>query len=171
MSEVLYRGPGGKVILPGRVFLDRADGGHLIVLPPAEVWERSELTAAQLVEWSFLVAAVGRAMIDALPQLAGGCVNYFEAGNWALNDAAKPKGRKRAAEHRRVHMHIFGRSPQAKHPSWRWGEAPKIPDWKDRYAAAAGFEGLNEKECKAIAKRLRANLAGWYAQISARASP
>ena len=31
-------------------------------------------------------------MIDVLPQLAGGCINYWEAGNWALNDEAEPKG-------------------------------------------------------------------------------
>lgn len=42
------------------------------------------------MRWSFLVAATGRAMINALPQLEGGCVNYFDAGNWALHDAAPP---------------------------------------------------------------------------------
>ena len=106
MSGVIYKGPGGTVVLPKMVFLDRADGGHLIVNPPKHVWEQSELSAVELAHWCFLVGAVGRAMIDVLPQLDGGCVNYFEAGNWALNYAAPPKGPKRAKEHRRVHMHI-----------------------------------------------------------------
>ena len=97
---VLYKGLGGTVVLPKSVFLDRADGGHLIVRPPTDVWERSELAPAEFIQWCFLVAATARAMIDVLPQLEGGCVNYFEAGNWALNEAVPPKGPKRAPEHR-----------------------------------------------------------------------
>lgn len=131
--------------------------------PPRKVWECSELTTEELVRWSFLVAAAGRAMIDALPQLEGGCVNYFEAGNWALNDAAPPRGPKRASEHRS--MHIFGRSPDAQHPSWRWGEAPRLPLYKDRKAFAAGLRPLDAGECAAIARRLKALLAARYGQL------
>jgi len=156
VSGVIYKAAGGTVVLPKTVFLDREDGGHLIVNPPKDVWEQSELSALDLAHWCFLVGAIGRAMIDVLPQLDGGCVNYFEAGNWALNDAAPPKGRKkRAPDHRRVHMHVFGRSPQATHPSWRWGEAPRLPDYKDRQRWAADFEPLTAKECSAIVKRAK----------------
>ena len=164
MSGVIYKGSGGTVVLPKMVFLDRADGGHLIVNPPKHVWEQSELSAVELAHWCFLVGAIGRAMIDVLPQLEGGCVNYFEAGNWALNDAAPPRGRKTAREHRRVHMHVFGRSPEAKHPSWRWGEAPRLPDYQDRKQWAAGFQPLEARECAAIVKRARALLKQRYAQ-------
>jgi len=154
--KIIFRGAGGTVVLPKTVFLDREDGGHLIINPPKDVWEQSELSALDLAHWCFLVGAIGRAMIDVLPQLDGGCVNYFEAGNWALNDAAPPKGRKkRAPDHRRVHMHVFGRSPQATHPSWRWGEAPRLPDYKDRQRWAADFEPLTAKECSAIVKRAK----------------
>lgn len=119
----LYKGAGGTVVLPKMVFLDRTDGGHLIINPPK---------------------------IDVLPQLAGGCVNYFEAGNWALNDTAPPKGKKkRALDHRRVHMHVFGRSPNAKHPSWRWGEAPRLP--------------LTAAECESIVKQAAQILKRRYA--------
>ncbi|HZE59380.1 MAG TPA: hypothetical protein VE085_02385 [Burkholderiales bacterium] len=164
MAGVIYRGAGGTVVLPKMVFLDRADGGHLIINPPQDVWEQSELSALDLAHWCFLVGAVGRAMIDVLPQLAGGCVNYFEAGNWALNDAAPAKGKKkRAPEHRRVHMHVFGRSPQARHPSWRWGEAPRLPDYKDRKRWAAGFAPLEKKECSAIIRRATEILRRRYA--------
>jgi diadenosine tetraphosphate (Ap4A) HIT family hydrolase len=164
VSGVIYKGAGGTVVLPKSVFLDRADDGHLIVNPPKNVWEQSELSALDLAHWCFLVGAIGRAMIDVLPQLDGGCVNYFEAGNWALNDAAPPKGRKkRAPDHRRVHMHVFGRSPQAKHPSWRWGEAPRLPDYKDRQRWAAGFAPLEKKECTAIIRRATEILRRRYA--------
>ena len=164
MSGVIYKGAGGTVVLPKAVFLDRADGGHLIINPPKHVWEASELSPLDLAHWCFLYGAIGRAMIDVLPQLDGGCVNYFEAGNWALNDAAPPKGKKkRAPDYRRVHMHVFGRSPQAKHPSWRWGEAPRLPDYKDRQRWTADFGPLTAKECSAIVKRAKELLKKRYA--------
>ena len=163
MKRPLYKGAGGNVVVPQHPFLDRADGGHLIVNPPRDVWEQSELTAIELAHWCFLVGAIGRAMIDVLPQLDGGCVNYFEAGNWALNDAAPPRGPKRAENHRRVHMHVFGRSRKAKHPSWRWGEAPRLPDYKDRQSFTRGFAPLEPKECTAIVKRAKEILKERYA--------
>jgi diadenosine tetraphosphate (Ap4A) HIT family hydrolase len=169
--KAIYKGAGGTVVLPKMVFLDRADGGHLIVNPPRDVWEQSELSALDLAHWCFLVGAIGRAMIDVLPQLEGGCVNYFEAGNWALNDAAPPKGKKkRAPGYRRVHMHVFGRSPQARHPSWRWGEAPRLPDYQDRKRWAAGFAPLNPAECKAIVKRAAEILTKRYARSDTKAN-
>jgi len=163
MPGVIYKGAGGTVVLPKMVFLDRADGGHLIVNPPRDVWEQSELSSVELAHWCFLVGAIGRAMIDVLPQLEGGCVNYFEAGNWALNEASPPKGKtKRALDYRRVHMHVFGRSPGAKHPSWRWGEAPRLPDYKDRKSWAAGFAPLEASECGAIIKQAKTILKRRY---------
>jgi diadenosine tetraphosphate (Ap4A) HIT family hydrolase len=162
VSGVIYKGAGGTVVLPKMVFLDRTDGGHLIVNPPRDVWEQSELTAIEVAHWWFLVGAIGRAMIDVLPQLEGGCVNYFEAGNWALNPAAPPKGAKQAKDHRRVHMHVFGRSPQAKHPSWRWGEAPRLPDYQDRKKWAAAFTPLDTKECNAIIRQAKILLKRRY---------
>jgi len=161
----LFRCPGGEIVLPDPrlVLVDRRDGGNLVVNPPREVWERSELTATELTQWSFLVAAAGRAMIDALPQLDGGCVNYWEAGNWALNDGAEPAGRKRAKAHRRVHTHLLGRSPSSRSPSWRWGEAPGFPDFADRFAWAAPFERLKPAECVAILERVDVLLASAYA--------
>ena len=155
-SGELFSCRGGAVILPDKqlVFVDRRDGGHLIVNPPRVVWERSELTADELSLWSFLVAATGRAMLDVLPQLNDGCVNYFEAGNWALNDDAEPKGRKSGREFRRVHLHIFGRSRTASDDSWRWGEAPRFPAFSDRLAWAASRDRLAQEECVQIANRI-----------------
>src|SRR3954470_19474012 len=92
----LYTCQGGHISLPDRalVLVSREDGGNLIVTPPRDVWERSVLTPVELMRWSFLVAAAGKAMLDRLPQLEGGCINYWEAGNWALNERAEPVGPK-----------------------------------------------------------------------------
>src|SRR5260370_2950070 len=100
-DDVLLSCEGGTVSLPLMPLNDRQDGGHLVVHPAREVWERSELSPVELTHWSFLVAATGRAMLDALSQLAGGCINYWEAGNWALHDLAAPPGPKNPHEHRR----------------------------------------------------------------------
>ena len=107
MAVTLFSSDGGHLVLPDRssLLVSRENGGNLVVNPPAPVWERSALTPIELTHFAFLVAAAGRAMIDVLPQLAGGCVNYWEAGNWALNDEAEPKGRKQARAHRQMHLH------------------------------------------------------------------
>jgi hypothetical protein len=92
-------------------------------------------------------------MIDTLPQLDGGCINYWEAGNWALHDDAEPVGPKDARTHRVVHMHLLGRSRSAVDESWRWGEAPRFPPFADRLTWAARFEPLTLAECRAVVDR------------------
>lgn len=164
MGLILFACRGGRIELPDRrlVLVDRRDGGNLVVNPPREVWERSELDPGELMHWSFLVAAAGRAMIDALPQLAGGCVNYWEAGNWALNEQAEPRGPKTGPVHRRVHLHLLGRSPDAPSPHYRWGEAPMFPAYRQRHDWARGHERLGPGECEAVVTRVEALLRGKY---------
>ena len=162
MSAALYTCTGGALICPVTVLCDRQDGGHLVVNPPRPVWERSELSPLELARWSCLVAATGRAMLDVLPVLQGACLNYWEAGNWALNDQAQPLGTKDVQTHRRVHLHVFGRSRQALHPDWRWGESPKFPDYVESSAWAAGFAPLTAQECEAVVGRVKVLLDGRF---------
>lgn len=161
-QRVIVECEGGVVIVPEMPLLDRSDGGHLIVNPPRSVWERSELTLQELADWACLTAAVGRAMLDCLPQLGGGCVNYWEAGNWSLAEAAHPPGPKIPRQHRRVHLHIFGRSREARHPDWQWGESPRFPSFKDSKTWAAHFEPLSTGECDAVQQRIHALLQTQY---------
>lgn len=173
MSIILFRCTGGQIVLPNRglVLIDRHDGGNLIVNPPREIWERSQLTPGELTQWSFLVAATGAAMIDTLPQLEGGCVNYWEAGNWALNEQAEPVGPKYAPQHRRVHLHLLGRSRTAQSSSCKWGEAPKFPDYVDRVPWAANHHRLTPDECAAIVERTERLLTEKYGVSSDQISP
>lgn len=166
MNGVLLTCAGGTVEVPGMPLIGRADGGHLVVNPPRAVWERSELAPQELSAWSFLVAATGQAMLAALPQLAGGCVNYWEAGNWSLHHDAPPVGPKEPRDHRRVHLHLFGRSPRATDPSWLWGEAPRFPSYREREPWAAGFEPLSSGECDAIVESLVPILRERYSLVS-----
>jgi diadenosine tetraphosphate (Ap4A) HIT family hydrolase len=153
---------GGSVTSPTTTLCDRSDGGHLIVYPPRAVWERSELTPLELTHWSYLVAATGRAMLDVLPQLRGGCVNYWEAGNWSLHERAAPPGPKVVEDHRRVHHHIFGRSRDASDRDWKWGEAPKFPDFAHKKVWAQRFTPLNADERSAVTVRIVELLEVYY---------
>ncbi|MBP6014141.1 MAG: hypothetical protein KBA31_18075 [Alphaproteobacteria bacterium] len=132
------------------VLVDRADGGNLVVNPPREVWERGELSGEELRLWACLVAAAGGAMLQTLPQLQGGCINYWEAGNWALNNDAPPAGHKEARQHRMVHLHLLGRSPQSTSASWKWGEAPFFPPYAERKRWAASHRRLMPSEVRNI---------------------
>jgi hypothetical protein len=173
MPLILFRCDGGSLVLPDRESLlaSRENGGNLVVNPPRPVWERSELTPAELTQFAFLVGAAGRAMLDVLPQLAGGCINYWEAGNWALNDAAEPKGRKDARSHRSMHLHLLGRSPASTDPSWRWGESPRFPAFAEKDTWAARFERFTPDECCQIVTRADALLRGTYGARDSQIAP
>jgi hypothetical protein len=173
MSLILFRCDGGTLALPEAASLlaSRENGGNLVVNPPRPVWERSELTPGELTQFAFLVSAAGRAMIDVLPQLGGGCVNYWEAGNWALHDEAEPKGRKDARAHRRMHLHLLGRSPTSTDPAWAWGESPRFPAFAEKATWAARFERFTPAECAAIVTRTDALLRTVYGVRQDRIAP
>lgn len=164
MSHVLFRTTGGEVCLPDSrtIMIDRADGGQLVVYPPRKVWERTALNPSELTRWTFLVASTGRAMLECLPQLEGGCLNYWDAGNWALHHEAAPAGPKTGLAHRFLHQHVIGRSPRAADPSWQWGEAPTYPAFRDRFAWSARKAPLTPKECVAVVSRLEDVLHSVY---------
>jgi hypothetical protein len=161
MALTLISCAGGTLVLPARASLlcDRGDGGNLVVHPPRTVWERSQLSVEELAAWSFLVSACGEAMLSALPQLEGGCINYWEAGNWALNEAAEPKGPKRARDHRRVHLHLIGRSRFSTSSRMSWGESPQFPCYAERHEWARDYTRLSAAECQAIVARARRTLS------------
>lgn len=165
MSIILFQCIGGTIVLPdsNAVLIDRADGGNLVINPPRPVWERSELTRDELIAFSCLVAAAGSAMLETLPQLTGGCLNYWEAGNWGLNDNAEPRGRKLAREHRTMHLHLLGRNPRSTNIRTQWGEAPIFPKYAERESWAANYQRLHPDECVGIVTRTESLLLEKYA--------
>lgn len=171
MSHVLMRGSGGAVCLPdpATIMIDRADGGQLVVYPPRRVWDRTALTRDELVAWDLLIAATARAMLDTLPQLAHGCLNYWDAGNWALNAAADPAGPKDPRAARALHQHLCGRSPHAADPAWQWGESPFFPAYADRFVWSRGKAPFTAAESQAIVARAVVVLREVYGEASAQA--
>jgi len=164
MALTLFSCRGGRLTLPerGMALVPREDGGNLVVWPARPVWERGELTPEELVAWSFLVAAAGHAMLTVLPQLAGGCLNYWEAGNWALNEEAEPRGPKNPRERRNVHLHLLGRNPATTTPTHQFGESPVFPRYADRATWSVGFERLTPEECRAVVTATEQRLRTWY---------
>lgn len=164
MSHVLVRATGGTVCLPdpATIMIDRADGGQLVIYPPRRVWDRTALTRNELTAWELLVAATARAMLNTLPQLRDGCLNYWDAGNWSLNDLADKPGPKSGPGHRVLHQHLCGRSRHSADPSWVWGEAPFFPRFADRLAWSRGKQPLTPEECAAIVGRTAAVLREVY---------
>jgi len=162
VSRTLLHHASGSVCLPGQILCDRADGGHLVVLPQRPVWERTALDADELIAWSLLVAATGQAMLETLPALHDGCLNYWDAGNWGLNDLAPPLGPKQPRRDRHLHLHLFGRSRRARHPDWAWGESPRFPAFAAAERWSAAFAPLTGDECDAIAERVGALLQTRY---------
>jgi hypothetical protein len=164
VSRILLRSIGGDLCLPDprTIMIDRLDGGQLVVNPPRRVWERTALDRSELIAWNLLIAATGRAMLECLPQLQSGCVNYWDAGNWALNDAADPPGPKPGPTHRVLHQHVIGRSPRSGDPDWRWGESPFFPAFAERFDWSRGKSPLTSEECGAIVGRVRDVLQSAY---------
>jgi hypothetical protein len=126
MSLKLFTCHGGHIILPSSALVSRQDGGNLWVMPPRDVWERSELTPVELMLWSFLVTATGKAMLDVLPQLQGGCINYFDAGNWGLHDHAEPQGPKTAQAYRESAHAPIGEESHGDRPLLAMGRSPEV---------------------------------------------
>jgi hypothetical protein len=152
----LFETNAGRVALPnpGEVMNDRASGGHVIVFPARVVWDRTAFSREELGDWSWLIACVARAMLETLPQLRGGCINYWDAGNFAMNHDAPPAGFKDGPSHRRLHQHLLGRSPESRDPDWRWGDAPVFPSYANRVEYSAHRQPLDAKECAAIVAHL-----------------
>lgn len=160
--NVLIKTLGGSLCVPEYPMIDRADGGNLWVMPPREVWDRSELDREELIQWHFLIAASAKAMLDALPQLGGGVVNYWDAGNWWLNDAEAPQGPKTGCL-KKTHMHIIGRSLNCSDPDWAWGEAPVFPRYVKKDEWWSEKENLTLEERSNVAKQTREILITTYA--------
>lgn len=173
MSRIILKTTGGTVSLPDplTIMIDRRDGGQLVVHPSRRVWDRTALDAAEHAAWNALVSATARAMLETLPQLDGGCLNYWDAGNWALNDAASPVGPKRGPAHRVLHLHLVGRSPGSTDPDWSWGESPRYPWFADRFAWSVGKQPLTSAECLAIAARAGEVLVQAYGVATADITP
>ena len=80
----------------------RGDGGHLVLGKKTPVFDRSDMSPEEAIDFIRVSMAVGRAMYDVLKIER---MNYEDLGNWGLDDPDGPE----------MHMHFFGRAHEQTH--------------------------------------------------------
>jgi hypothetical protein len=188
--EILTVATMGTVIVPSIPHKDRKFGGHLMINPrplkSKEVHHVSDLMEHPAIWLGFqlLCSIVERAMLEVLPCLNGeacagrkGVTNFFEAGNWGLHYQRSPIGPKDASA-KKVHAHLFGRSPLEPNPPrnladrmlhWGWGEAPYWPEFMSTPFAPPDPtkiwlvpEQFNVEEQELLRKRIQELVSQYY---------
>ena len=120
------------------VYVDRTDGGHLMVKPKFKVRDRTQLSAAQAIEYTKLSMVAGEALKSAMARRGVdiGIINYQEMGNWSV---FKPDGP-------HMHLHLFGRATTA--TVQKYGDAVALPHLETGFQD--DFQPLDEADIKAI---------------------
>ena len=77
-----------------------------------------------------------------------------------FEQALRPKT---PALQRKMHLHVFGRSPRATHPDWLWGEPPRFPNFAQSEAWTQQFTRLEDDEGAALGARIQVLLDTRYA--------
>jgi diadenosine tetraphosphate (Ap4A) HIT family hydrolase len=111
--------------------VDRMDGGHMKINPKIEVEDRTKLSPRLAIELMRFTVVAGEAMKLGLKTrgVDVGRINYQDNGNWTPH----------------LHIHLYGRSPDAKYQ--KWGD-PINPGHEKHY------KPLNEEDKEAIRKKL-----------------
>lgn len=128
-GKIIYETDNFTVEVGDSTFVSREDGGHLKIKMKNPVADRTELTPKLAVEYMRLSMIIGRALKNAMNNrgIPVVNVNYQDMGNWAWKESPiQPK----------LHMHIFGRSKNAKKQVFP--EAVQLP------AKETGFYDNNE---------------------------
>lgn len=145
METVIFETGNFYVKAPQQPFIDRAEGGHLLLFPKVSVRDRTRLTPALAVEYTKLSMIVGEALPTAMARrgVGVGLVNYQDMGNWGV---FKPEGPT-------LHMHIFGRATTA--IIQKYGDAVQLPH-RDTgfYDAFKPLDGDDIKELLADIEKL-----------------
>ncbi len=101
-SNVVYEDRYFYVGAPLQPLNDREDGGHLIMAKRQPVFDRSDLTLEEAIDFMRVSMMVGKAMYRVLGVER---MNYEDLANWGLDDPSGPK----------MHLHFFGRARRQIH--------------------------------------------------------
>jgi diadenosine tetraphosphate (Ap4A) HIT family hydrolase len=129
-----------------RPFIDRAEGGHLYIIPKAHFRDRTQLPAGLAVEYMKLSMVVGEALKSAMTRrgIPIGIVNYQDMGNWGV---FKPEGPS-------LHMQIYGRATTA--TVQKYGDAVQLPHKETGFYDT--FKPLDDDDVKEIKADIEALL-------------
>jgi len=137
-NPVVFETETFTVEAPQRPFIDREEGGHLIIHCKLPLRDRTLLSREQALEYMKVSMVAGEALVTAMAKsdVNVGIVNYQDMGNWGV---FKPEGP-------RLHMHIFGRAKTATIQAY--GSAVQLP-FRDT-GFYDSFKPLNEDDVVAI---------------------
>lgn len=134
----LYETENFKVLIPPKPFVDRSEGGHLMIYSKLHVSDRTKLNRDQALEYTKLSMIIGEALKLGLAEggIDIGIVNYQEMGNWSVSEPEGPT----------MHMHVFGRAKTATRQ--KYGEAVQLPFRESGFYD--GFKPLSNEDQVAI---------------------
>lgn len=117
MDISIYDSENFNVFAVAHPFIDRKEGGHILIFPKVPVRDRTLLNPELAVEYTKLSMVVGEALTSAMARRGVniGIVNYQDMGNWGV---FKPEGPT-------LHMHIYGRATNA--TIQKYGDAVRLP--------------------------------------------
>jgi len=107
-----------------------------------------------------VAALVDSRAIHCAPRLASHPDKVLVRLQKDFEQALRPKT---PALHRKMHLHVFGRSPRATHPDWLWGEPPRFPAFVQSEAWTRQFTRLEDGEGVALGARIQELLGTRYA--------
>lgn len=121
-----------------RPFVDRKEGGHVLIWPKEKVTDRTQLPPKLAIEYMKLSMVAGEAMKSALSRrgIDIGIVNYHDMGNWSV---FKPEGPT-------LHMQIFGRAKTA--TIQKYGDAVYLPHRESGFYD--NFQPLDEEDIREL---------------------
>jgi diadenosine tetraphosphate (Ap4A) HIT family hydrolase len=138
MLPPIYENSNFAVVVPEKPFIDRLEGGHVVIKSKIPVRDRTKLTKEQALEYTLLSMFVGEALTMGMQKQGVdiGLVNYQDMGNWSV---FKPEGPI-------LHMHIFGRATTA--TVQKYGDAVKLPHRETGFYDT--FKPLSSNDIEAI---------------------
>lgn len=134
MKLVIYETDDFVIKTADRPFIDRAEGGHLLIVPKVTLRDRTQLSPKLAIEYMKLSMVVGEALVSAMARRGVdiGLINYQDMGNWGIG---RPEGPT-------LHMQVFGRATTA--TIQKYGEAVSLPRREAGFYDS--FKPLNEED-------------------------
>ena len=99
------------------VYIDRAEGGHMLLKAKFRIRDRTLLSPEQAIEYMKLSMIAGEALKSAMARRGVdiGLVNYQDMGNWSVFEPEGPN----------LHLQVFGRATTAS--VQKYGDAVQLP--------------------------------------------
>jgi len=143
--NLIYESENFNVYSAKQPYIDREDGGHIVIIPKLKVTDRQQLTPKQAIELMRLTIVVGQAMTKVMNEhgVDIGRINYMDTGNWSV---FKPGGSY-------LHIHLGGRAKSAK--IQKYGQSLYFPHKDEKPEFYENLKPLTKDDVKDIKKEIK----------------